>query len=71
MSGYSLPRVQFDYMMFKKATEIVKENGGSVIQGFTVKEILVKRLVEQQSSRESLESLGVPDRSPRYYRSSP
>ena len=40
MSGYSLPRVQFDYMMFKKATEIVKENGGAVIQGFTVKEIL-------------------------------
>ena len=40
MSGYSLPRVQFDYMMFKKATEIIRENGGAVIQGFTVKEIL-------------------------------
>lgn len=30
MSGYALPRVQFDYMMFKRASEIVKENGGSV-----------------------------------------
>ena len=40
MSGYALPRVQFDYMMFKRASEIVKENGGSVIQGFTVKEVL-------------------------------
>jgi len=40
MSGYALPRVQFDYMMFKRASEIVRENGGSVIQGFTVKEVL-------------------------------
>ena len=40
MSGYALPRVQFDYMMFKRASEIVRENGGSVVQGFTVKEVL-------------------------------
>ena len=33
MSGYALPRVQFDYMMFKRASEIVRENGGSVIRG--------------------------------------
>jgi len=39
MAGYSLPRVQFDYMMFKKATQIVRENGGSVIQGFSVNEV--------------------------------
>ena len=40
MAGYSLPRMQFDYMMFKRATEIVTEAGGSVIQGFNVKEVL-------------------------------
>ena len=40
MAGYSLPRMQFDYMMFKRATEIVTEAGGSVIQGFSVKEVL-------------------------------
>jgi len=40
MSGYALPRIQFDYMMFKRASEIVRENGGSVIQGFAVKEVL-------------------------------
>lgn len=40
-AGYSLPRIQFDYMMFKRATEIVLENGGSVIQGFSVKDIKV------------------------------
>ena len=40
MAGYSLPRMQFDYMMFKRATEIVVEAGGSVIQGFDVKEVL-------------------------------
>mgnify|MGYP003303081442 FL=1 len=36
MAGYSLPRLQFDYMMFKKATDIVLENRGAVIQGFSV-----------------------------------
>ena len=40
MAGYSLPRMQFDYMMFKRATEIVTEAGGSIIQGFNVKEVL-------------------------------
>ena len=40
-AGYSLPRIQFDYMMFKRATEIVLENGGSVIQGFSVKDIRI------------------------------
>jgi len=36
MAGYALPRIQFDYMMFKRATELVIESGGSVIQGFSV-----------------------------------
>ncbi|MBI87601.1 MAG: hypothetical protein CMB67_01025 [Euryarchaeota archaeon] len=39
MAGYSLPRLQFDYMMFKKATDLVRENGGSVIQGFSVNDV--------------------------------
>ena len=39
-SGYALPRVQFDYMMFKRANELVLEGGGSVVQGFAVTEVL-------------------------------
>ena len=39
-AGYALPRVQFDYMMFKRANELVLESGGSVIQGFAVTEVL-------------------------------
>lgn len=46
MSGYALPRVQFDYMMFKRATELVRENGGSVIQGFSVNEVMSEELAE-------------------------
>ena len=42
MSGYSLPRVQFDYMLFKRATEVVIEAGGAVIQGFSVKDVNVE-----------------------------
>ncbi len=41
-AGYSLPRLQFDYMMFKRATELVLENGGSVVQDFAVKEIHIE-----------------------------
>ncbi|MCP4849681.1 MAG: FAD-dependent oxidoreductase, partial [Verrucomicrobiaceae bacterium] len=41
-AGYSLPRLQFDYMMFKRCSEIVVENGGSAIQGFTVKDVRVE-----------------------------
>ena len=47
MSGYALPRVQFDYMMFKRATELVSENGGSVIQGFSVNEVLSEEVVDE------------------------
>jgi geranylgeranyl reductase family protein len=39
MAGYALPRVQFDYMMFKRATELVIGSGGAVIQGFSVEEV--------------------------------
>jgi flavin-dependent dehydrogenase len=41
MSGYALPRIQFDYMLFKRATEIVIEAGGAVIQGFSVNDVPV------------------------------
>ena len=42
LSGYALPRVQFDYMLFKRATEMVLEAGGSVIQGFSVSDVAVE-----------------------------
>ena len=38
-AGYSLPRQQFDWLLFERATELVLENGGSVIQGATVLEV--------------------------------
>jgi len=41
MAGYSLPRIQFDYMMFKRATDLVLASSGSVIQGFNVEEVRV------------------------------
>ena len=41
-AGYALPRMQFDYMMFKQATEPVLANGGAVIQNFSVTEVNVK-----------------------------
>ena len=40
-AGYALPRLQFDYMMFKQATELVIGAGGAVIQEFTVKDVVV------------------------------
>jgi flavin-dependent dehydrogenase len=41
-AGYSLPRIQFDYMMFKRATEILHENGGYVMQGFSVTDVKIE-----------------------------
>ena len=38
-AGYSLPRQQFDWLLFDRATELVIENGGSVMQGTTVTEV--------------------------------
>jgi len=40
-AGYSLPRLQFDYMMFKRARDLVLENDGAVIQDFTITEVNV------------------------------
>ena len=39
-AGYSLPRVLFDRLLFERATELVLEAGGSVIQGCKVKKAL-------------------------------
>ncbi|MDP6379571.1 MAG: NAD(P)/FAD-dependent oxidoreductase [Candidatus Thalassarchaeaceae archaeon] len=47
-AGYSLPRLQFDYMMFKRATELILENGGSIIQNFTVRDIHVDGVENEQ-----------------------
>lgn len=38
-AGYSLPRQQFDWLLFERATELVLENGGSVIQGAKVTKV--------------------------------
>ena len=38
-AGYALPRIQFDYMMFKRATDLVISNGGKVVQGTKVIEV--------------------------------
>ena len=46
MSGYALPRIQFDYMLFKRATEIVLEADGAVIQGFSVNDVTVEGVGE-------------------------
>ena len=45
-AGYALPRLQFDYMMFKQATELVIGAGGAVIQEFSVKDVVVDDGVE-------------------------
>ena len=41
-AGYALPRMQFDYMMFKQATDLVIENGGAVVQNFSVTDVIVE-----------------------------
>ena len=38
-SGYALPRQQFDWLMFYRGQQIVRENGGFVLQGFSVLEV--------------------------------
>lgn len=38
-AGYSLPRRQFDTLMFRNATEKTRDAGGHVIQDFTVTEV--------------------------------
>ena len=41
-AGYSLPRIQFDSLLFQNANEKVLEAGGAVIQKFTVKEVHIE-----------------------------
>ena len=38
-AGYALPRLQFDYMMFQRATELVRQAGGKVVQGTAVSDV--------------------------------
>ena len=39
-AGYALPRAQFDHLMFQRATELVLEAGGAVVQGAEVRSVL-------------------------------
>ena len=39
-AGYALPRAQFDHLMFQRATELVLEAGGAVVQGAEVRKVL-------------------------------
>ena len=39
-AGYALPRQQFDHLLFNRVQELVREKGGSVIQGGSVKDVL-------------------------------
>ncbi len=40
LSGYVLPRRQFDHIMFQRAAELVLQAGGAVMQGFAVREVV-------------------------------
>ena len=40
-AGYALPRKEFDYLMFKRAVELVLQNGGAIIQDFNVIDVNV------------------------------
>lgn len=39
-AGYVIPRIQFDWLMFEKAQQLVKEAGGAVIQGGEVRNVI-------------------------------
>ena len=41
-AGYSLPRSQFDTLLFQNANEKLLESGGAVIQNFPVKEVHIE-----------------------------
>lgn len=47
-AGFALPRKEFDYVMFKRSVELVLENGGSVIQDFTVTNVNVDESDEKK-----------------------
>jgi len=39
-AGYALPREQFDHLLFNQVQQLVRENGGDVIQGGDVRNVL-------------------------------
>ena len=39
-AGYSLPRQQFDYLLFNQVQQLVRDAGGDVIQGGDVRDVL-------------------------------
>ena len=42
-AGYALPRKQFDWLLFRRCSEIVRDAGGAVIQGADVREVFVDK----------------------------
>ena len=40
-AGYALPRIQFDWLLFHRATEVVLQSGGAVLQQSEVRDVLV------------------------------
>lgn len=39
-AGYALPRIQFDHLLFDRCQQLVRENGGLVVQDCAVKDVL-------------------------------
>jgi len=39
-AGYALPRAQFDHLLFNQVQQLVRDNGGDVIQGGDVRHVL-------------------------------
>ena len=39
-AGYSLPRIQFDHLLFDECQKLVRDAGGSVIQDGNVKDVI-------------------------------
>ena len=44
LAGYVFPRIQFDWVLFHRAVELVRNNGGNVIQNFKVKEMVYENV---------------------------
>ena len=44
LAGYVFPRIQFDWVLFHRAVELIRKNGGSVIQNFAVKELVYENI---------------------------
>ena len=45
-AGYALPRQQFDHLLFNRVQQLVRDNGGSIIQGGEVLNVLYDVLGE-------------------------